>query len=155
LIPDNKTNFLYLADTLPKKYSNFFQQFEKVLNKCNINFELLPKTKDVWAVDYMPIQVEVDKFVRFVYNPSYLQSKKYLKTISDVDSICKELEIETIKSNIILDGGNVTRTIDKVIMTNRIFIENPGYNRKQLKGDGDPLLYPDVSRFDLKLVRLA
>lgn len=132
MIPDSKTNFLYLADTLPKNYSNFFQEFEKVLNNCNINFELLPRTKDVWAVDYMPIQIDLNKFVRFIYNPSYLQSKKYQKTISDVDTICKEIGIETIKSTIIIDGGNVTRTSDKVIMTDRIFKDNPQYDRKQL-----------------------
>lgn len=132
MIPDNKTNFLYLADTLPKNYSIFFQQFEKVLNNCNINFQLLPQTKDVWAVDYMPIQIDLNKFVRFVYNPKYLQSKKYLKTISDVDTICEQLGIETIKSNIVLDGGNVIRTSDKVIMTDRIFEENPTIERKQL-----------------------
>lgn len=56
MIPDNQTNFLYLADTVLKKYSSFFNHFEKVLNDCNINFQLLPHTKDVWAVDYMPIQ---------------------------------------------------------------------------------------------------
>lgn len=135
MIPDNKTNFLYLADTLPKKYSNFYSQFEEILNQCNIIFKLLPQTKDVWAVDYMPIQIDKSKFVRFVYNPKYLRSKKYLKTISDVDAICEQIGIETVKSNIILDGGNVTRTTDKVIMTDRIFIDNSNYERKQLIKD--------------------
>lgn len=132
MITDKQTNFLYLADTLPKNYPDFYQQFEKVLNQSNIPFELLPQTKDVWAVDYMPIQIELNKFVRFVYNPSYLQSKKYLKTISDVDTICEIIGIKTTKSNIIIDGGNVTRTTDKVIMTHRVFIDNPTYDRKQL-----------------------
>jgi len=132
MIPDNKTNFLYLADTLPKNYSNFYYRFEKVLKDCNISFDILPQTKDVWAVDYMPIQIEQNKFVRFVYNPFYLQSKKYLKTISEVDKICEEIGIETIKSNIVLDGGNVTRTSDKVIMTDRIFKDNSNIEHKQL-----------------------
>jgi len=132
MITDNKTNFLYLADTLPKKYFSFFEKFEKVLNNCNIKFELLPNTKDVWAVDYMPIQIEENKFVCFVYNPSYLQSKVNLKTISDVDTICNLIGIETIKTNIILDGGNVTRTSNKVILTERIFKDNPSYDHKQL-----------------------
>lgn len=132
MIADNKTNFVYLADTLPKKYSNFYQQFEKVLKECRINFQLLSQTKDVWAVDYMPIQTALNKFVRFVYNPKYLQTKKLIKTISDVDAICEQIGIETIKSNIVLDGGNVTRTTDKVIMTDRIFKDNPTYERKEL-----------------------
>ena len=132
MIPDNKTNFLYLADTLPKKYPNFYARFENLLKDCKINFKLLPQTKDVWAVDYMPIQIDINKFVRFVYNPIYLQSKKYLKTISDVDTICDFIGIETIKSNIIIDGGNVTKTTDKVIMTDRIFKDNPTFERKEL-----------------------
>ena len=132
MIPDSKTNFLYLADSLPKKYPNFYPRFEKVLHDCNLNYQLLPGTKDVWAVDYMPIQIEQNRFVRFTYNPTYLQSKKDQKTISDVDPICEQIGIETIKSSIVLDGGNVTRTTDKVIMTDRVFAENPGFERKQL-----------------------
>lgn len=132
MIPDNKTNFLYLADTLPKKYPSFYARFENLLNECKINFKLLPQTKDVWAVDYMPIQIDVNKFVRFVYSPIYLQSKTYSKTISDVDRICELIGIETIKSNIVIDGGNVTKTTDKVIMTDRIFKDNPTFERKEL-----------------------
>lgn len=132
MITDSQTNFLYLADTLPKKYSDFYNRFENVLNECNISFSFLPQTKDVWAVDYMPIQTGLNKFIRFVYNPSYLQTQKYLKTISDVDAICAEIGIETLKTNIIVDGGNVTRTTNKIIMTDRVFVDNPTYERKQL-----------------------
>lgn len=133
MIPDNQTNFLYLADTLPKKYSNFFRQFEKVLNDCNISFQLLPNTKDVWAVDYMPIQIDKDNFVQFVYNPDYLRDTiKWSKTISDVDTICKQINLSPKKSNILLDGGNVIRTTDKVIMCDKIFTENPNIKEKDL-----------------------
>lgn len=59
MITDRQTNFLYLADSLPKKYPNFYERFEKVLIKSNIKFNLLPNTKDVWAVDYMPIQTDL------------------------------------------------------------------------------------------------
>ena len=132
MITDSQTNLLYLADTLPIKYPAFYKHFEQTLKDCNINFTLLPNTKDVWAVDYMPIQIERNKFVRFTYNPKYLRFKKYLKTISDVDAICAAIGIETIKSDIILDGGNIIRCKNKVIMTDRIFEENPTYGRKQL-----------------------
>jgi len=133
MIPDKQTNFLYLADTLPKNYSNFFRQFEKVLNDSNINFQLLPNTKDVWAVDYMPIQIDKDSFVQFIYNPDYLRDTiKWSKTISDVDIICKQINLLPKKSNIVLDGGNVTRTTDKVIMCDKIFTENPNLKEKNL-----------------------
>lgn len=147
MIADSQTNFLYLADTLPIKYPDFFNRFEKVLTDSNIEFALLPKTKDVWAVDYMPIQIEQSKFVRFVYNPSYLQEKKYQKTISDVDTICDAIGIETIKTDIILDGGNITRWINKVIMTDRVFVDNPQYKRKQLINQLHELLQIDQLYF--------
>lgn len=41
--------------------------------------------------------------------------------MSDVDKICGLIGIETIKSNIIIDGRNVTKTTDKVIITDQIF----------------------------------
>ncbi len=125
MITDSQTNFLYLADTLPTKYPDFYKRFEKVLKECNIEFALLPNTKDVWAADYMPIQTDLNRFVQFVYNPSYLQTKKLLKTISDVDTICNKIGISTSKTKIILDGGNVTRWTNKVIMTDRVFQGQP------------------------------
>jgi agmatine deiminase len=143
LITDNQTNFLYLADTLPIKYPDFYKRLDKVLKVCNIQFDFLPQTKDVWAVDYMPIQTEINKFIRFVYNPSYLQTKKYLKTISDVDKICKAIDIETFKTDIIIDGGNVTRWTNKIIMTDRVFKDNPNFERKQLIKELHELLKVD------------
>lgn len=133
MITDKQTNFLYLADTLPEKYPTFFRMFEKVLADCNISFQLLPNTKDVWAVDYMPIQVEKNNFIQFVYNPDYLRSTiKWNKTISDVDTICKKINLLPQKSGILLDGGNVIRTADKVIMCDKIFTENPTIKEKDL-----------------------
>lgn len=147
MITDSQTNFLYLADILPTKYPDFYKRFENVLRECNIEFTLLPNTKDVWAVDYMPIQTDLNKFVRFVYNPSYLQTKKYLKTISDVDEICKAIGIETLKTEIIIDGGNVTRWANKVIMTDRVFKDNPIYERKKLIKELHELLQVDKIYF--------
>lgn len=132
MITDNQTNFLYLSDKLPKKYSDFYNRFEKTLQSYNIKFDLLPKTKDVWAVDFMPIQVELEKFIQFVYNPSYLQRKASLKIISNTEQICNAIGIKTIKTNIILDGGNIVKTASKVFMTDRVFKDNPNYERKKL-----------------------
>ena len=133
MIIDSTTNYLYFADTLPKMYPTFYTSFLKVLNECKINFELLQCTKDVWAVDYMPIQIETDKFIQFDYKPDYLYTKKERNSISDVDCICKSIGLKTIKSDIILDGGNVVRTTDKVIMCDKIIFANQKkYSRKEL-----------------------
>jgi agmatine deiminase len=126
MITDSQTNFVYIADTLFLKYPNFSKEFISLLELEGIPYGILPKTKDVWAVDYMPIQVAEDKFVRFRYAPDYLIStKKWSKTISDVDAICNAIGIKTIKSDIILDGGNISKWTDKVLMTTKVFLENP------------------------------
>jgi agmatine deiminase len=132
MITDSQTNTLFLADTLPNRCPIFCSAFEKVLNENKINFRFIPGTKDIWAVDYMPIQTDTNQFVQFVYNPKYLQCIKYKKTISDTDSICGEMNIQPLKSPIVLDGGNVVRSSNAVIMTDRIFGENPNYTHKQL-----------------------
>ncbi|MDI3321989.1 agmatine deiminase family protein [Pinibacter soli] len=148
MITDIQTNFLYLADSLPRKYPRFYQRFEKVLTDCSIKFALLQGTKDVWSVDYMPIQIEVNDFVRFLYRPPYLTKDKiYAKTISDVDSICAEIGIDTSKTDIIVDGGNIIHWTNKVIMTDRVFIDNPRYERKHLINRLHELLQVDKLYF--------
>lgn len=125
MIRDGQTNFVFIADTLSTKYPEFAREFMSKLEQAKISFDVLPKTKDVWAVDYMPIQISENKFVRFTYKPDYLIStKKWSRTISDVDSICEAIGIKTVKSEIILDGGNISRWNDKVLMTTKIFTEN-------------------------------
>lgn len=132
MISSHSTNFLYLADTLPTKYPAFFKQLEKTLIENNVQFDLIPYTNDVWAVDYMPIQVSENKFVRFTYDPKYLKSEEYKKTVSNTASICKSMDIETLNSDIILDGGNIVSWGKKAIMTDRIFIEKPNYKHNDL-----------------------
>lgn len=125
MIKDSQTNYVYIADSLTKKYPNFSNEFIAKLVEHRIDYGILPDTKDVWAVDYMPIQVSETKFIRFSYKPDYLvSSKKWSKTISDVDCICEKIGIKTIKSDIVIDGGNISRWDDKIIMTTKVFAEN-------------------------------
>ena len=134
MITDSQTNFLWLADSLPNniKYPTFFNRFIKVLNTLNIPFGLLPHTKDVWAVDYMPIQIAADKFVQFNYDPDYLQTIEYRKTISDVDAICETINLNPKKCDLKVDGGNVIRASDKILMTDKVFKENRHLSKKEV-----------------------
>ncbi|MGB4774633.1 MAG: agmatine deiminase family protein [Daejeonella sp.] len=133
MIIDSQTNFIYLSDTLKFKYPTFFEELILALHNNSIEFDFLPGTKNVWAVDYMPIQISNNKFVRFSYQPDYLIStKKWARTISDVDTICDKIKVKTIKSNIILDGGNISKWTDRILMTTKVFVENPKYSELQL-----------------------
>ena len=143
MIIDEETNKLYLADCLPKSYPEFFKRFEKVLNECNIPFDFLPGTKDIWAVDFMPVQITIDRFIRFNYEPDYLRPKKYHKYITDSEAICKEIKIDAKPSNLIVDGGNVVRSRDKVIMCDKVFFENKNLSEKELIGQLEKLFEVD------------
>jgi agmatine deiminase len=145
MVVDSETNVLYLADCLPKKYPVFFSAFDKALKENGIEYNWLPGTKDVWARDYMPIQVDKEKFVHFTYNPGYLRNTKSgVKSISDAESVCKAISIKTeIKNTILLDGGNVVKSENKVIVTDRIFKENPEKDEKELLKELEKLLEVD------------
>jgi agmatine deiminase len=132
MICDKETNTLYLSDCLQTKQPVFFQRFTSLLEQQGIVPKFIPQTRDIWAVDFMPVQLSEDNFVQFVYNPDYLQAKKWVKTIPDMDLICQEMGINPIKSDIVIDGGNVVKSRSKVILCDKIFKENPHYERKAL-----------------------
>jgi len=132
MITDQQTNHLYLSPLLQKKFPHFFRHFKVALDKYKIKAENLPSTNDVWCVDFMPIQISENQFVQFKFDPEYLKPKKYHKTISDPSLICKHLNLTPKIIDIIADGGNVTRSENKIIMTTRVVKENPQYTVKQL-----------------------
>ncbi|MEO6522924.1 MAG: agmatine deiminase family protein [Mucilaginibacter sp.] len=132
MIQDSETNLLYLADCLPKKNPAFTGEFLQLLNHNYIKYKYLPNTKDIWAVDYMPLQLELNKFVNFIYNPDYLQTIAGSKTISDVPAILKEIGITATNSDIVLDGGNVVKNKNTVILCDKVFKENPRHNEKDM-----------------------
>lgn len=132
MIQDNQTNTLFLADTLAEKYPGFYSHFTNILHHSKVDYRLIPNTRDVWAVDYMPIQVNDNKFVQFAYTPDYLMPKLWRKTITDTDEICRRLGIETLKSDIVLDGGNVVKYSNTVIMCDKVFRENKQYSERTI-----------------------
>ncbi len=107
MITNNQSDLLYFADTLRRKFPAFTVAREEKLKLLDINYSELQSTKDIWCRDYMPIQIERDRFVQFQYPPSYLKNQKYKASITNTDEVCQKLNITKIKSYIVLDGGNV------------------------------------------------
>jgi agmatine deiminase len=73
---------------------------------------------------------DINKFVQFRYKPSYLLDDLHLQ--SDPATVLKSNRFIAEFSNINLDGGNVIRWKDKVILTTRVFKENPTIDKIQL-----------------------
>lgn len=125
MILDKDTNTVYFSEYILTniEYISAFKRIQFLLDKHNVKYEFLSNTKDIWCRDYMPIQIEIDKFLQFRYEPTYLESDPELQ--SDPKQILESNKINANFSNINLDGGNVIKWTDKVVLTNRIFKENP------------------------------
>ena len=128
MISDRETNTIYFSNLLKidLRFSDTYEQISETLKSLGVKPRLLPNTKDIWARDYMPIQVSGNKFLEYRYDPDYLQGKwegcRDLKTYPDI--VCNSIELSTEKSDIILDGGNVVKSNNCVILTDKVVAEN-------------------------------
>lgn len=132
MITDSQTNYLYLSDHLPVSHPLFYADMCTKMHAAGIVHELMSGTRDIWAVDYMPVQVSATEYVQFRYYPDYLRTKKWEHTITDTTQICNSLGLSPIRSNIIVDGGNIVRSTNTVIMCDKVFRENPDVPEKML-----------------------
>ena len=137
MISDRDTNIIYFSKRLKTdlRFSETYEQISETLKSLGVKPRLLPDTNDIWARDYMPIQVSQSKFIEYRYDPDYLQGKwkgcRDLKTYPDI--VCDLIELTTEKSNIILDGGNIVKSNNCVILTDKVVIENRlSYSKSEL-----------------------
>ncbi|MCK9163614.1 MAG: agmatine deiminase family protein [Bacteroidales bacterium] len=128
LITGNETNIVYFSEWI--KDFRCYGAITKILDKYQVKHEILSFTKDYWARDYMPIQTSESTFIQYCYNPDYLQAKT--SYITDPTACCKHLNIDTIKTDIVIDGGNIIKCKDAIIMTDKVLCENPTYSKSEL-----------------------
>jgi agmatine/peptidylarginine deiminase len=128
MIPDHSTTFLYFSELLSTegKYAAIWQNITKALSALDVKFGLLPHTADIWCRDYMPVQISKDKFVEYRYDPDYLQGDasgyRSLKTYPDM--VCDAIGLSTVKTDLIIDGGNVVKSRNCIVMTDKVVLEN-------------------------------
>jgi len=143
MIKDSDTNFLYLADCLPEFQPAFTERLTRVLQDLKIPYDFLPHTKDIWAKDFMPIQMSKNNFVQFTYDPDYLNPLKYQHLRSDTNEVCRNIDLVPKKSSVVLDGGNIIRVASKVIICDKVFSENQHQGKSQLTDELSGLLETD------------
>ena len=133
---DSFTDTVFFSDLLPARCPELYKSIKAILDENKIEHRLLQNSKDIWCRDYMPIQANEKRFVFYKYYPDYLDTPYYRRTITDVSAIpqidCLRNE-ETCALDLILDGGNVVKCRDKVIMTEKVFFENKGKSRKAIR----------------------
>lgn len=137
MIADWQTNKIYLSVILNEKFPKTFKNLVEKLKDHNYKPDMLEKTFDIWARDYMPIQVSNNKFIEYRYDPDYLQGnsdkeeRRELKTYPDI--VCDAIGLKTVKTDVIIDGGNVVKSENAIILTDKVVWENKRhYSEKQL-----------------------
>ena len=133
MIPDWETNCVYFSSLLPGRYPKLWEQLSEVLRNHRIPARLIDGTRDVWARDYCPIQVAPRQFVKFRYCPDYL--KDGFKRLVTPGTVCRQFQDlgPCRRSTVILDGGNVVAAKNRIILTEKIYRENPRQERSRLR----------------------
>ena len=148
MITDNHTNTVYFSNLLPEKCPVLNAHIADALRKRDIPFTYLKGTKDIWCRDYMPIQIEKDRLVFYRYTPDYLQDKTGLTLQTNAELVFQEesnelprllpMSVEEemrpisishpvfhrFELELVMDGGNVVKCGNKVVMTDKVFVEN-------------------------------
>ena len=133
MITDAETTHIYLADTLEKDFNDFFTPLNVILQQCKVPMERLRGTADAWARDYMPIQVRKDKFVQFNFDLDCLNKKGWRHLKTDTKEVLKNYDLPITKSDLIVDGGNVIKGKNWVIMTRKAIEDNEDkYSGKEI-----------------------
>ncbi len=140
-ITDNKTNKVFVSSLIDKESGGLDKKSRVKVKSCieefagKDNYELLYNTKDVWARDYMPIQLTKDVYLGYTYKPDYLDScsgNEKCVTNWELHNVHAEKvsfkELQVVRMPLILDGGNVVKAVlnDKpcMIMCEKVLKEN-------------------------------
>lgn len=93
----------------------------------------------------MPVQTRSGRYLSFRYAPCYLKGEPCLRT-DFREAIAPQFAFSVTYSDINLDGGNVvfSPSREKVIISDRIFTENPEYDKKTLVSRLESLLEAEV-----------
>ena len=131
MITDSITNTVFFSNLLLEKCPVLNAHIVDALRKRSIPFTYLKGTKDIWCRDYMPIQIEKNRFVFY----SYTESNELLRLLPM--SMEEEVRFDGLhpisishpvfhrfKLELVMDGGNVVKCGDKVVMTDKVFVEN-------------------------------
>ena len=132
MINDYQTNFVYLADGI-RHYLPVARNLMDALCREGIETHFLRHTdsmKHVWARDYMPLQIDDKRFLVYRYDPDYL--KKDQDYIPPYETICRGLHLKCKKVTHVIDGGNVVKCGNRVIMTDKVIKENSAYTKSHL-----------------------
>ena len=126
MITDIETNFVYFSRLLTniEQYKPFWERLEPELKKIGISYGFIDGTRDIWCRDYMPVQVSEKEFCQFQFFPDYYLNPKSIHKLTISHEVCVDYNFHKKDSPIILDGGNIVKSKNKVIISEKILGDN-------------------------------
>lgn len=135
MIADFQTNKVYFSSLIKtEKYEAFWTELERILAKHNIKPEFIEGTRDIWCRDYMPVQLNTIEYAQFKYFPDYCVDHRYIKWLTIQEEMKYKMpRVTYIKPiDLIVDGGNIVKSKNKAIMTEKVFKENSNRDKKSV-----------------------
>jgi agmatine/peptidylarginine deiminase len=135
---DSLANSVYVCQALDR-YPKVFSSLMEELMAADCSVHVVTETRNIWCRDYFPVQVAQDRFVKF----RYIHDDRTWPQLYVSDTAWQHIG-PIVKSDIVLDGGNVVRHDGKVLMTEIVFEHNPGYDPDNLHDELERLLDAQV-----------
>lgn len=124
MIPDWDTNTVFFSDQMESRHPALLSALLAILHRYDIPMHIIPSARDIWCRDYMPLQCDEATFRKFRYRPDYL---KDFPTLITPASACRLPFMQRYRSvPLTLDGGNAVASRKYVVITDKIYQENPG-----------------------------
>jgi agmatine deiminase len=128
MMQEGLTNWIVITSLLARDYPEIIAPIAANSDELI----LLDGAKDYWCRDYLPVQVNPDKFIQFTFDPGYYKYPGYTHLKTNVDSLKLCVGSKPIKCPIVLDGGNLVYYYHKAIVTDSIFKHNPDIQKTTL-----------------------
>ena len=122
---DKECNTVYFANTVTADFTAMTSEIIKIIQNHGYKVKILDESDDYWCRDYMPIQLSDKEYIQFVYHPHRYINSNEMEFISNPVKIQLANKLNTPRfSRLILDGGNIVRSKDIAILTDRVFEDN-------------------------------
>jgi agmatine deiminase len=126
---EKNTDTVFVADGL-RRYPAVHNSIREHLRIAGVSVVELERVKNIWARDFMPVQIIPGTFVKFRYKGDVGKYSKYSSLF--VPDSCFGFLSTVKKSDIILDGGNVVQYGEYAIISDIVFKHNPFYRTTTL-----------------------
>lgn len=146
MITDHQTNTVFFSDVTFSDFRREMKELTQLILKSGYKVMELMGTEDYYCRDFMPVQVSETDLVQFIFRPTAYFIEETYEYITDpvfVEIVNPKRFPRPRYSPIILDGGNIVKWENKVIITERVLADN----RYQFPDDNAIL---DRLKFDLK-----